>query len=549
MEKHNKIERLKTSLSPSAFSEHLSEVIWSDPTEADRFYLKNYGIYNIKLRPELWMLRLRFDGGIISTKKLHTIAQTAQTHQLQILITARAQIELHHISPEKIYPLWKHLNQAGIHTYQTLTDNFRAIVTDPLDGLSPDTQIHTATLIAQIQDLFYAKPTWLGTIPRKFNTVIIGREIPSFNPWGNDMLFALAHREGVWGFNLYLGGKNSEAAQNADIFCLPSEVPQLFEAVALMYHAHGLRGSRSKTRLFHLIMQVGILQVRHWIEEAYDKPLQGSGIRKMRSSSHNLDHTLQIKRYGNYGELDPDTLLSLLQEPEMHTQQLRLTPHQELWVINPGKLQTEQDLQTRSDHAPVTSCAGARYCPLSLWDIKKDLSDLPLEKLKEHSISLGFSGCLKGCGRHYHSDLGLIGLRTSNYGGPERAVRIFLGAVEFPAPAPARMLYYVVPTRKLEHLLMLIIEDFTASGYETFEQYSNQVLRRYSTDFLQLWYMLRQKFSKDHLPYNAFFHTEINIVHEQHLITQIRTLEGFPQEENLYDNIRILSHQLWDMDQ
>jgi len=166
-----------------------------------------------------------------------------------------------------------------------------------------------------------------------------------------------------------------------------------------------------------------------------------------------------------------------------------------------------------------------------------------IDKLQKQGISLGFSGCLKGCGRHYHNDLGMIGLRTSNYGIPERAVRLFLGALESPHPAPARMLYYVVPTRILPTLLDLIMEDFHYSRLPTFEQYSDQILRLYSDDFLRLWYMVRQRYNKTQLPYEAFFDPS----GEERLISEITRLEGFPEAESLYDRMRILSHQLWDI--
>jgi len=47
-----------------------------------------------------------------------------------------------------------------------------------------------------------------------------------------DLYFALAKKGDMWGVNLYLGGKNSEVAQPADLFVLPHEVPEMFEAVA-----------------------------------------------------------------------------------------------------------------------------------------------------------------------------------------------------------------------------------------------------------------------------------------------------------------------------
>ena len=68
------------------------------------------------------------------------------------------------------------------------------------------------------------------------------------------------------GFNIYLGGKNAKVAQDADIFVVPEDVLKLFEAVAETYQQYGLRGSRSKVRLFHLIEKEGMEQLRIWVE-------------------------------------------------------------------------------------------------------------------------------------------------------------------------------------------------------------------------------------------------------------------------------------------
>jgi len=543
MEKRNKIERLKASLSAKDFLQKLHEVDWNAPSESDRFYLKNYGIYNIKLRPEKWMLRLRFDGGSPTAMQLQHIAKIAQRYQLEILLTSRAQIELHALSPDTIYPIWQQLNRDGLPTYQTLTDNFRALVSDPLDGLTPDSKITTAPIISAIKQSIYGASAWLGTLPRKFNTAIIGRETPSFNPWSNDLLFALALREGQWGFNLYLGGKNGEVAQDADIFCLPEAVPALFLAVASCYREYGLRGSRAKVRLFHLLQEVGMTQLRYWIALHYSAPLLHAGTLQMRSSSANQDHLLSISRHGCYGEITPQTLASVAQQAQKKRSLLRLTPHQELWMINTPLYTTPRQNPSQIPTVSVTACAGARYCPLSLWDIKKDLPSLPLQALRTHGISLGFSGCLKGCGRHYYSHLGLIGLRTSNYGCPERALRIFLGAVEHPSPTPARMLYYAVPVRAFEALVTVILEDYRYSGYTDFETFSHRILRYYSITLLQLWYMVRQYYPKSALPYEAFF----KLTEEELLIADITALEDFPEAESLYDRMRILSHRLWDI--
>jgi len=554
MEKRNKIERYKAERSATAFGASLPHFDWHHPTESDRFYLKSYGIYNLKVRPDAWMIRLRIDGGIAEAAVLERIARIAQSYELQILLTARSQIELHGLTAETVYPIWHMLQNAGIETRQSLTDNFRAIVTDPLDGLSPDSPIHCAPLIEAIRELFLNVPEWMGTIPRKFNTALIGRESPSFNPWGNDLLFALARREGVWGFNVYLGGKNSHVAQNADLFCAPGEAPALFDAIAQTYQAHGMRGSRAKIRLFHLIESVGMAQVHAWIEENYGTSLTPAGELKMLSASTNTDPTLPIQRFGHYGEVKAKGLLHVAREAREKKLTLRLTPHQELWMFDAEDFGHAAVLSGDDQrkclwcntlrfipHSNITACAGSRYCPLALWDIKSDLPALPLKLLEKHGISLGLSGCLKGCGRHYHNDLGLIGLRTNLYGETERAVRLFVGATQSPVPAPGRMIYYSVPERMLTPLIETIVEDFVRSNSENFEAFSHDILRKYSVEFLQFWWIVRQLHELPEGVFDDFFRSG-----EKWVLERIRREIVLPDFEALHDVIRELGHRLWD---
>ena len=555
--KRNRIEQLKTALLPAEFDLH--SVDWRHPDEATRFYLKNFGIYNIKLRPETWMIRLRFDGGNIEPAQLQTVAGIAENEGLKVLLTARSQMELHGISAERVLLLWEALNRRGLIAWQTLTDNFRALLTDPLSDCAPDARIDTFAILEKIQNLFLAKAEWMGTLPRKFNTALIGRETPSFNPWGNDLLFALAQREGSWGFNLYLGGKNSETAQNADIFCRAEEASELFLAVAAVFREHGLRGSRAKTRLFHLIEAVGMKQVRDWIEEVCGRTLPKAGELRMRSSALNRDRLLPIQRLGHHGEIDTKTLLQAAQEAETKNLTLRLTPYQELWLFDPNEIQYSTPSVLNAQHsafhlpssilhlpsAPngrVTACAGERYCPLSLWDIKRDSESLPLSLLTGRGITVGFSGCLKGCGRHHHSDVGLVGLRSNAFGPTERALRVFLGALQAPDPAPARLLFYAVPERAIARLFEVIAEDFAHSGHPRFEDFSRRVLHRYNEETLMLWYLLRQLDATTKESQKHFFAGE-----KMQLIEALKTLPAWPGEAlETQEVISALSHRLWD---
>ncbi len=276
--KLNKIERLKAQLKPYDFFPEISMVDLTDLTEEQRFYLRNFGIYNHKLSPDTFMLRVRITAGRVTTGKLSEIRSLAQKYQLRMILTMRAQIELHGLEASNVLEVWKKLEDAGLTTWQTLTDNFRNIVTDPFDGVGVASQIETYPLIKEMESLFLKNPDYVGTLPRKFNTAICGSTESSHSFFSNDLFFALAQKEERLGFNLYLGGKNSAMAQDADIFVERDEVVTLFEAVIQTYLHYGLRSTRSKTRLFHLLQSIGIHRFKTHLQSYYSGSLQHAGI-------------------------------------------------------------------------------------------------------------------------------------------------------------------------------------------------------------------------------------------------------------------------------
>ncbi len=545
MQKLNRIERFKLQMSPARFRDDLEEIDWFHPDERERFYLKNFGLYNIKLDPEKWMIRLRIDGGRIEPDKLGIIAETAIGHGLRILLTSRSQIELHDIHPQSVLEIWKELHENDICSMQTLTDNFRAVVTDPLDGVSPECLVETYPVVMDIVERFRDRDDWTGTIPRKFNTAIVGCVRPSFNPWGNDLLFALARSGDEMGFNVYLGGKNGEVAMNADIFCAPDDVPALFEAVATIYRTMGLRGSRAKTRLRHTIEEFGMERIMEALRKEYGSELRGAGELLMRRSSYIREASVSIERFGRYGEIDPRTLLEIASTALSEDLRIRLTPTQEIWLIDPHRTVKDQKVHL----SPVTACAGSRYCPLSLWDIKKDVDTLPMERISRLGLSVGFSGCLKGCGRHTHSDIGLVGLRSNLYAPTERACRIFIGALQSPEVAPAMMLYYSVPERALGRLLDVILDDYEASGKSAFDLFRLDVLGRYDIEFLRLWFLVRQLYDLPEKIYRRFFKNDDDscFFFENELMEYLSAVDGFPIEKEMYLINTKLSHRLWDL--
>ena len=542
--KLNKIERIKKHLSPYAFRHTVMQIDLHTPDEADRFYLKNYGIYNSKLRPEAFMVRLRIDGGRITVERLERIATIAQQYGAEIIITARAQLELHGLKATTVLSVWQALREAGVTTLQTLTDNFRAIVTDPFDGVAQSSRMEVYGLIEKMQQMVIDNPKWMGMLPRKFNTAICATEATHTHFFGNDLYFALARKEAQWGFNVYLGGKNSHTAQPADLFVLPDDLPELFMAVATLFLEEGLRESRARTRLYHLIEAVGMDTVRSKIVAQCRCRVARAGELAVSKAPFAATVPLKGGGYGvcvasRYGSVSAERLLEVVAFAKKERLEVRLGIDQNLYLI--GLKHQHHPFTHTPAAAQVTACAGSRYCALSLWDIKEDVAFLPLERLEKYQIQVGFSGCLKGCGRHHHCDIGLVGLRTNAYGKTQKAARIFLGGEYTHGTAPARLIFPSVPLTHLHKVIDVIIDTFEQSGEADFEEFSRYWLNPLSSEFVLLWFLARCYLANP---------PRLESVDEESLYARLKATEGFDavaSEDGAYlPAIKAMMHALWD---
>jgi len=493
--KPNKIERLKARLKPCDFLSRVDHLDLKNLTEEERFYLKNYGIYNHKLSPESFMLRLRITAGRITVPQLREIAMIAREHRLKPIITMRAQIELHGMDAGNVLGVWHKLEASGLTTWQTLTDNFRTIVTDPLDGMCEASLIETYPLIQKMESLFLKNPDYIGTLPRKFNTAICGSSESSHSFFSNDLYFALAQKEEAVGFNLYLGGKNSEIAQNADIFVTKENVLPLFDAVIKTYLNYGLRGTRSKTRLFHLLQTIGMDTFRVHLQSYYPKRMQSAGTLLSKKTKPNALTPLQNGHKAfcyksRFGEISVDELSRICDDAAAENLSIRLGIDQNIHLLG-LKASPRAPLAKYANPSRLSVCAGSRYCPLSLFDMKEEAEMLPLDRLSRLNVSLGYSGCLKGCGKHQHADIGLIGLRTAVYGPTQKSVRLFLGGQYTRGRAVSRLILMAVPLHSTGDMVCLILDEFEQSPYKDFERFSREILNRFSTDFLALWFLAK----------------------------------------------------------
>ena len=182
-------------------------------------------------------------------------------------------------------------------------------------------------------------------------------------------------------------------------------------------------------------------------------------------------------------------------------------------------------------------------------DMKEEAEILPTERLGKLGVRLGYSGCLKGCGKHQHADIGLIGLRTAIYGPTQKSVRLFLGGQYSEGKTTARLILMAIPLHGLNDMIGTILDTFEQSRYDDFETFSREILNRFSTDFLALWFLAKHYTGKT-VPLNTTYsnpdrlHTteeERDILESDFSELQLWSDEGMP----FHKGIQMLSQRLW----
>jgi len=164
------------------------------------------------------------------------------------------------------------------------------------------------------------------------------------------------------------------------------------------------------------------------------------------------------------------------------------------------------------------------------------------KRIQKNKILIGFSGCLRGCAKHEHADIGLVGLKADYLGHRVKTARIYLGALYTHGEVLGRKVFNKIPLDTLHDILDLILDEYENSIYDNFEDFSLNVLNKYSIGFLNFWFLAKFKTNRE---------AYLNNLNEKELISQTFKNEKFIRTlENEYiEEIEILSESLWDYKQ
>ncbi|BBZ40498.1 nitrite/sulfite reductase [Mycobacterium conspicuum] len=391
------------------------------------------------LEAKYFMMRVRCDGGALSTAALRTIGQISSEFGRDTAdISDRQNVQMHWIEVENVPEIWRRLDAVGLQTAEACGDCPRVILGSPLAGESLDEVLDPSWAIDEIVRRYIGKPDF-ADLPRKYKTAISGLQDVVHEI--NDIAFiGVNHPEHGPGLDLWVGGglsTNPMLGQRVGAWVPLAEVPEVWAAVTSIFRDYGYRRLRSKARLKFLIKDWGIEKFREVLETEYLKrPLiDGPAPEPL---AHPIDHVgvQRIKNGLNAVGLAPiagrvsGTILSAVADlaEQAGSNRIRFTPYQKLVILDVADDKLDAliagaealGLQSRPSHwrRNLMACTGIEFCKLSFAETRGRAQGLvpELERRLEDinsqldvPITVNINGCPNSCARIQVADIGFKG--------------------------------------------------------------------------------------------------------------------------------------------
>lgn len=529
--KVNKVETTKSLKMPMEVYAKLEEIAAAGyeglAKEDSAYFLKCFGLFD---KGEDFMLRVRVPAGQLNYEQTLRIGEVAQQYGKDYIdLTTRMQIELRYLQIADIAKVLYALREVGISTFQTGVDNPRNIVTDPLDGIAYDNIIETKPIIDALQNIFGENPEWISVLPRKFNTGILGSLSNSCNIFGHDCCFVLAQKEGLFGFNVYLGARVGVQAKDANLFVRIEEVPLFFKSLLTVFKTYGYRDNRNKNRLVFLLNDVGIPHFIEAVQKEANCLFSLGGTTMVQSQSIALGSNKILARNGKFaykltvpsGIFSGTDMIKLANTAHTFgSGDIRLTYDQNIYIINVDKqnLENLEATDFMRNYAKfnnlyfndMIACAGTKTCSFGVIPNKPDAiemahylnSEVPL---KNSSVRMNWSACPKGCGVHGIADIGFEGCKAKDdEGNRVDGVHIFVGGKITRIAKEAHVLHKALPLTEAKYHVKYLLKTYATFKQrgETYEAFDDRFLSsNYSFQALGFYtkinYILNEKLGLD----------------------------------------------------
>src|ERR1700754_4374163 len=298
-----------------------------------------------ELDDRYFMLRMRIDGGALTTEQLRAVGEISQDHARGTAdVTDRQNIQYHWIQIEDMPAIWKKLEGLGLLTTEACGDTPRVILGSPVAGISADDRIDPRPAIDTIIERYIGNPEF-SNLPRKFKTAISWQQDVAHEV--NDVSFVgVEHPEHGPGFDVWVGGglsTNPKIAQRLGAWVPLDEVPDVWAGIVSVFRDYGYRRLRTRARIKFLVADWGVAEFRRVLEEEYlgkklvdgpapgipERPIDHVGVQKQ------VDGRNYIGVAPSSGRVSGATLVALAKAVESAgSHRVRLTPQQKLVVLD-----------------------------------------------------------------------------------------------------------------------------------------------------------------------------------------------------------------------
>jgi sulfite reductase (ferredoxin) len=410
-----------------------------------------------ELDDKYFMLRVRIDGGRLTTEQLRVIGEVSQEFARGSAdITDRQNIQLHWIRIEDVPEIWRRLEGVGLSTTEACGDTPRVILGSPVAGIAEDEIIDGTSAIDEIHSRFIGSKEF-SNLPRKFKTAISGSPLLDVAHEINDIAFVgVDHPDRGPGFDLWVGGglsTNPKIGVRLGAWVPLDEVPEVWAGVIGIFRDYGYRRLRTRARLKFLVADWGPEKFRQVLEDEYLKRKLIDGPAPAQPLEQWRDHVgVHRQRDGRFyvgfaprvGRVDGTVLTKIAELAEAHgSGRLRTTVEQKMIVLDVEESQIEsltaglEALDLRVGPTPfrrgTMACTGIEYCKLAIVETKARGASLidELEKRLpdfDQPITINVNGCPNACARIQVADIGLKGqLVLDDDGNQVEGFQVHLG--------------------------------------------------------------------------------------------------------------------------
>ncbi|KOV80134.1 nitrite/sulfite reductase [Nocardia sp. NRRL S-836] len=461
-----------------------------------------------ELDDEYFMMRVRSDGGALTTQQLRVLGEISQTYARDTAdITDRQNIQYHWIRIEDVPTIWQQLEAVGLTTMEACGDSPRVILGSPVAGIAQDEVVDGQPAIDTILERYIGDPRF-SNLPRKFKTAISGLQDVAHEI--QDVAFVgVHHPEHGPGFDLWVGGglsTNPMLGKRLGAWVPLDEVPDVWEAVISVFRDYGYRRLRHRARIKFLVADWGPEKFRQVMEDEYlqRKMLDGPAPEVL---DQQVDHIgVNRQKDGLFyvgaapvaGRVSGSVLVEVAKVAERAgSGRVRFTPHQKIIVLDVAETEVpalKSDLAKlglQVDPSPwrrgIMACTGIEFCKLAIVETKARANELvtTLEaNLKDivdgvtAPITVHINGCPNSCARIQTADIGLKGqIVTDDDGNQVEGFQVHLGGgLGLDAGFGRKLRGHKVTATELSAYVERVVRNFVAQR-EQDERFAQWVAR------------------------------------------------------------------------